>query len=338
VSARTEVLIKVEASGDIRMPVRGIGANDSSYLVGADVRLGPTLGVPLQQVLPIGSFLGTELSIIPKVATVSGLPVSIRIRFTLNPELVVAAGEEIFLVLPRFRGHNNGTYDVLAETVGDYIIRIGPRSGQVFRTFSCTWSNKTERLSFIANTQVSGVVDITVPKESLLALPAVGTVENSTAFLLGTNAALGSSAGQPVLKSPSIGSFAASSVGFINARAGGVADIQLNFSLVNVIQAYETVSFRLPGFSAANISSWTLRQAVNLTVNWNNQTKILTLTFLHSIQGSSVVHVTVPASSNIALPPGGLRADHPITVATNAQSGPVDEIPVLSVPPIGDGE
>ena len=141
VSSMTEIIIKVEASPDIRMPVRGIGANDSSYLVGADVRLGPTLGVSVQQVMPIGSFLGTELSINPKVATVSGLPVAIRIRFTLNPELVVAAGEELFLVLPGFRGHQNGTYDVLAETVGDYIIRVGPLSGQVFRTFSCIWSN-----------------------------------------------------------------------------------------------------------------------------------------------------------------------------------------------------
>ena len=51
-----------------------------------------------------------------------------------------------------------------------------------------------------------------------------------------------------------------------------------------------------------------------------------------------MVHVTVPASSNLALPPGGLRADHPITVATNARSGPVDAIPVLAIPPVGDRE
>ena len=337
-TAGTAKVVTMEASEDIRMPVRGIGANDSAYLVGADARLGPTLGVSFQQVMPIGSFLFTSLHISPRVATVAGISVGLNIRFTLNAELIVAAGEIVFLVLPGFRGHSNGSYSVLAETVGDYIIRVGPLSGEVFRTFSCSWSNITERLSFTANTQVTGDVDITIPKESFLALPASGIVANSSSFLLGTNAALGPSVGQSVLLSPSVGSFVSSSIAFTNARAGGVADVQLNFSLVNEIQTGETVTFTLPEFSGPNISSQASSQtqsAFNFTLDWKNETKKLILRFLDPIAGNTLVYLTIPASNNLALPPGGLGTSHPITIETDAGSGPVDGIPVLSIPPVG---
>ena len=335
VPAQTAMLVRIEPSPGIKMPVHGVAANETAILLAVSARRGPTLGVAFQRVGPIGAFLSTELDLSPRVASFDGIPIDLKLRFRLNTNLTVAPGESIFLALPGFRGLPNGTYSVLVETVGDYIIRVGPRSGQTFRTFSGVWSNVTEQLKLVANDYVRGQIDMTIPKESSLALPQSGTQANFTSFELSTNAALGPSAGQPILKSPSVGSFKVSSVSFSNARAGGLADIRLNFTLMNSIAEGESVSFTLPDFSGPNISIQTLRQAVQFNFTWKNDAKKLQLTFLHSINPETLVSVTIPASFNIKIPDDGIRADHPITIETNAQSGPVEGIPVMSISSVG---
>ena len=335
VPAQTAMLVRIEPSPGIKMPVHGVAANETAILLAVSARRGPTLGVAFQRVGPIGAFLSTELDLSPRVASFDGIPIDLKLRFRLNTNLTVAPGESIFLALPGFRGLPNGTYSVLVETVGDYIIRVGPRSGQTFRTFSGVWSNVTEQLKLVANDYVRGQIDMTIPKESSLALPQSGTQANFTSFELSTNAALGPSAGQPILKSPSVGSFKVSSVSFLNARAGGLADIRLNFTLMNSIAEGESVSFTLPDFSGPNISIQTLRQAVQFNFTWKNDAKKLQLTFLHSINPETLVSVTIPASFNIKIPDDGIRADHPITIETNAQSGPVEGIPVMSISSVG---
>ena len=336
VPSETPTVIKIEALPDIRMPARGVAPNESAILLSSLARQGPTLGVSFQSVSPIGAFLSSELKVFPRVATVAGVPVGLSIRFRLNKGLTVQPGEVIFLALPGFRGHINGTYPVFCDTVGDYIIRIGPLSGQFFRTFSCSWSITTGRLSFVANAVINDLVDITIPKQSLLSLPRIGSTANSSLYLLGTNAALGPSIGQQVETSPAIGSFEYSSITFLNARAGGLADMQLNFTLMNIIVMGESVTFTLPDFSGpVNISAWTLRQRFNFTVDWSNAAKTLKMTFLHTIAANTLVHVRIPDSSNIKLPDRGIHDDHIVTVETDAQSGAVEAISVLSIPSVG---
>ena len=102
-----------------------------------------------------------------------------------------------------------------------------------------------------------------------------------------------------ILKSPSIGYFLSSSVAFFNARAGGVADMQFNFILVNAIAKGESVIFTLPDFSGQNISNLDLsetQKGFNFTVSWRNKTKTLTFTLLHSVAGNTLVYLTLPAS------------------------------------------
>jgi hypothetical protein len=335
VSAQTPTLVRIEATSGIKVPVHGVAANETAFLFAVLARLGPTLGVAFQRVGPIGAFLSTELDIFPRVASVNGIPVGLRLRFTLNRNLTVAPKEIISLALPGFRGLPNGTYSVLVETVGDYIIRVGSRSGQIFRLFSGAWSNVTEKLSLVANDFISGQVDVTISKNSFLALPQSGSLANSTLYLLSTNAALGPSVGQAILKSPSVGSFRSSSMSFSNARAGGLAEMQLNFTLVNSIAQGESVTFTLPDFSGPDISPQTLRQAFQFNFTWTNGAKKLKLTFLHSINPDTLVHVTISASFNIKIPDDGLRANHPILIETDAQSGPIEGIPVLSIPSVG---
>jgi len=204
--------------------------------------------------------------------------------------------------------------------------------------FSGSWSNVTETLSLVANSNVKGSVYITISKESSLALPGTGLVANSSSAHLSTNAALDPSAGQKILKSPSVGSFLSSSVAFFNARAGGFADMQFNFTLVNAIGKGESVIFTLPDFSGQNISKLDLRETqteFNFTVSWRNETKALSFTFLHSIVGNTLVYLTLPASSDLKLPDNGIRSNHPMTVETNAKSGPVEGIPVFFIKPVG---
>jgi hypothetical protein len=349
ISAQTPTLVRIEATSGIKMPVHGVAANETAILFAVLARLGPTLGVAFQRVGPVGAFLSTELHIFPRVASVNGIPVGLRLQFTLNRNLTVAPREIISLALPGFRGLPNGTYSVLVETasgaagrhsddargVGDYIISVGSRSGQIFRLFSGVWSNIAEKLSLVANDFISGQVDVTISKNSFLALPQSGSLANSTLYLLGTNAALGPSVGQPILKSPSVGSFRSSSVSFSYARASGLAEMHLNFTLVNSIAQGESVTFTLPDFSGPDISTQTLLQAFQFNFTWTNGAKKLKLTFLHSINPNTLVHVTIPASFNIKIPDDGLRADHPILIETDAQSGPIEGIPVLSIPPVG---
>jgi hypothetical protein len=335
VSAQTPTLVRIEATSGIKMPVHGVAANETAFLFAVFARLGPTLGVAFQRVGPIGAFLSTELDIFPRVASVNGIPVGLRLQFTLNRNLTVAPKEIISLALPGFRGLPNGTYSVFVETVGDYIIRVGSRSGQMFRLFSGVWSNVTEKLSLVANDFISGQVDVTISKNSFLALPQSGSLANSTLYLLGTNAALGPSVGQAILKSPSVGSFRSSSMSFSNARAGGLAEMQLNFTLVNSIAQGESVTFTLPDFSGPDISPQTLLQAFEFNFTWTNGAKKLKLTFLNSINPDTLVHVTIPASFNIKIPDDGLRANHPVLIETDAQSGPIEGIPVLSIPSVG---
>jgi len=136
VAAKVVTIVKIEAVQGIQMPVHGVAANETAFTVSTAARLGPTLPVVFRKVSPIGAFLSTELDVNPKVATVSGIAVDLVIRFTLNQNLTVVPGETIFLHLPGFRGKRNGTYNVLAETIGDYIIVVGPLSGRMFRVFS----------------------------------------------------------------------------------------------------------------------------------------------------------------------------------------------------------
>ena len=122
---------------------------------------------------------------------------------------------------------------------------------------------------------------------------------------------------------------------FSNARAGGLAEMQLNFTLVNSIAQGESVTFTLPDFSGPDISPQTLLQAFEFNFTWTNGAKKLKLTFLNSINPDTLVHVTIPASFNIKIPDDGLRANHPVLIETDAQSGPIEGIPVLSSPSVG---
>ena len=108
--ADTVTVVKIEASTGIIPHRHGVAANDTSFKLATAAHLGPTLGLSLQKVTPIGAFLATEIDVTPKVATVAGIAVGIRVRFTLNIDLTVVAGEKIFVSLPGFRGHRNGTY------------------------------------------------------------------------------------------------------------------------------------------------------------------------------------------------------------------------------------
>ena len=89
------------------------------------------------------------------------------------------------------------------------------------------------------------------------------------------------------------------------------------------------------GGLAGTILAWTLRQRFNFTVDWSNAAKTLKMTFLHTIAANTLVHVRIPDSSNIKLPDRGIHDDHIVTVETDAQSGAVEAISVLSIPSVG---
>ena len=329
-------VVTIEPTESLQMPINGLIANTSSVQLSAQSRLCPAEAVALQRVSPIGAFSASELSISPASASLGGIPVDIRIRF--NFSATVRTGEIISLKLPGWRGSANGTYGVFTETTtpADYLILLGALSGTMFRHFSASWSNITDVLSFTANQDVSGpFFDIAVPKTSSLALPSSGLVANTAAILLSTNAVFGPSAGQPVLKSPRVGSFSTSSVAFLNARAGGAADIEFNFTLMKEIASGESVTLTLPHFSGTSFADLQLQQSVNVSVDWTNATKQLRFLFSDGIMGNQSTSVIVPASSNIRLPDVGIESTHPITISTNASSGPVESIPVNHIPAVG---
>ena len=214
------------------MTVHGAGANDSAYLIGTSALGSSARGVAAGHADRLIS--GDRAADHTKNCPVAGFSIGPKVRFTLSKHLSVAAGEVIFLVLAGFRGHSNGTYSVLVESADDYIVRVGPLSGEVFRTCSCSWSNLTERLSFTASAVVTGAIEIPIPKETMLALPAAWLVENSTSFLLGTNAALGPSVGQSCSNHPAWAPLGFPAFTFSDARAGGDTSVHLNFIVVTV--------------------------------------------------------------------------------------------------------
>ena len=104
-----------EASEDIRMTVHGAGANDSAYLIGTSALGSSARGVAAGHADRLIS--GDRAADHTKNCPVVGFSIGPKVRFTLSKHLSVAAGEVIFLVLAGFRGHSNGTYSVLVESV-----------------------------------------------------------------------------------------------------------------------------------------------------------------------------------------------------------------------------
>eukprot|EP00286_Rhodomonas_abbreviata_P013957 CAMPEP_0181340756 /NCGR_PEP_ID=MMETSP1101-20121128/30023_1 /TAXON_ID=46948 /ORGANISM="Rhodomonas abbreviata, Strain Caron Lab Isolate" /LENGTH=1549 /DNA_ID=CAMNT_0023451941 /DNA_START=215 /DNA_END=4865 /DNA_ORIENTATION=+ len=252
----------------------------------------------------------------------------------------------------------------------DLFTLTGISSGTVQQA---SWSEANARLTVFINGSVPayGLVSFTIPSSAGLVLPAP-LQENWPALKAHVLTAAGTGTENPIPVSVGVGAFvsvrgddkyASTSFGMPGARAGFPGALNISFTLTGAISTGQCVSFcgtedgnpipasvnrevigpevvtiELQGFRrlGGDLGHIETSSARFGFASWEESRSILTLTSTANTPGGMAVNVVIPASAGIMLPSDGMRKNvNLLSIATNAESGPVPGTAVAEVQPVG---
>ena len=181
------------------------------------------------------------------------VPVETVLTFTTNES--VAVGDVVNLVLPG-----------LGEGIADFHPTLYSFSG--YRRGSWTLSSRT--LSMTATHESpAGLIEIKVPGDQGIHLPAVGVREGTTLFTIAANTSTGAVAAAPVSTVPPIGAFASGpALSYKPHRTQVSVAISIEFSAYMDLVFQDHVFLKLPGFQAGGIAS--VHVTGNVTTPYTN--------------------------------------------------------------------
>ena len=325
---RAQVLtqVTIPSSVGVELPVDGLVANYTNLTIETNARAGPVSSQPVISSPAVGSF--TNSTSLFFVSPRAGQ--ACRMLLTFRASMLIAPGEVVRFHLGSFVGpfSNVSLESVFPNETG--FVNASWRSGVL--TIEAMWA-----------VNASTPIRLAIDSSSGISLPSEGIAENSSTILVSSNAAAGPVLPTRVFSTQSVGSFNRStSLSFTPAKAGNVAALGIDFTLMMAVQPSEPIIFRFPDFllgsgtsalSSAvinwqkdNNSSLPMNE-INAVVNTSldgNFSLILSLSSPETLLPYQEYVVTVPSSIGIILPRNGVKTDEPrITVETNARSGPV---------------
>jgi len=238
VPAKQMIELQILSAEGFQLPFDGILLNDLNYKIATNAMEGPVLPIAMQEIQPVGSFLG-ETSLTFGRALV-GLPTTVIIRFRASMNIL--KGEVVRLSLPGF----GGSYG--AEM--PYTTKSG------IRLFASWSGSGSTLLSLTAASTIAAYdpFEVHISPTSAwtgITLPSRGTYQNQVDHTLETDAIDGPVFPTPFLVTQAITGFdaPASSLNLgLNPFAGKLSDVYLTFTLQRALYQGDTITARLPGF------------------------------------------------------------------------------------------
>ena len=238
VSAKQLIEVQIVSSEGFQLPFDGILLNDPNFKIATNAVEGPVLPVSMQEIQPVGSFLG-ETSLTFGHALV-GLPTTVIITFRASMDIF--KGEVVRLSLPGFAGPYGAELPFMTKS-GKRVFASWSGSGSTLLSLTTT---TTIAAYYPYELQVSPTSAWTG-----IRLPSRGTYQNQVDFTIETNAVDGPVFPTPFIATQAITGFdtPASSLKFgLNPFAGKQTDLFLMFTPQRALFQGDTITARFPGF------------------------------------------------------------------------------------------
>lgn len=161
VPGQTRVTLTVLSEAGARLPLLGVIANQSSIQISTNSYDGSVSGLPLSLTQPVGYFPISELRFAnPRAGEVTA------IAFRFQPNMQMANGDRISLLLPLFTGASVASFDVTATPAGR-LVRASWDVGTTMLTLTVGGPNCAETV-LLANEIFSVLVASSVRTSSTL--------------------------------------------------------------------------------------------------------------------------------------------------------------------------
>ncbi|KAJ1490524.1 hypothetical protein T484DRAFT_1653345, partial [Baffinella frigidus] len=283
---RTELLI-LQVTG-LRMPVRGVEANDRAFTLALLAPEGAVPATPFDTVQAVGGIYASSVSF--SLASVAA-PTNVSLAFT--PAMALAPGDSVTLLLSNFTGRNCSVS--LSTASGSFSHATYNLSTSILRL--------TVGVPVPANSPVSGMV----PADACgLTLPRRGLKRDEVTFRISVVATAGSVPDSPatyVEGVPSVGSLMGSTrLEFLPAVPARPTTIKFSFTGTMAMAEGESLTLTLPSLYGASTSRLVLVSSppgLFSRGEWTLNTTTLRLVAQRAIPQDLAVVVYVLAASGI---------------------------------------
>ena len=339
----------------IRLPSKGLKANQSTLQVEVISDLSPILPTSIDKSPAIGSFADTPLLIWDPAATNT----DIRIAFCFSPQMLIRSGELVSLFLPKFvvgaTLPQSPTIDVQVWSrvmnCSDILLfsPFDTAASQSNITLNVDWISSESQIRFLLNDQIDPetYVGILIPSTSGIRLPSLGLETNQRDVEISSNAVDG-----PVIKTPvsflGVGAISDSALNFTDAIANSPADIKISLRATTIISPDSQIIVLLPSFdcaqgslcSTSQLSFESIPTGCISAVAWDDTQKVCTVFVSRMITKNSMTAITILRNSGLKIPAQGLQSNQQslligIRQPRSSPYGSVLSAPFTKVSPVG---
>jgi hypothetical protein len=308
------VQIIIRPTSSIKLPATGLKLFQGDITVESKALAGLVLPTWIPVSPAVGSFTtSTRVSwgINPRAGAVTNVTLAFR------PEMQIARGEQVRLVLPSFTGPAGSPLKTTAQSL-----------------FQTTWDSSSETIVFsvLRNILRGERVEVTILTDPGMVVPLSGVPQNWDIITISTDAADGPVPPTAVTATQGIGTFSKFEMDFTPPWPSTASQIRVRFSLAATAGVNDTIILSLPRFTSV-LTTPSIQELQTNTINgiklrgvWYANTEQLYLTCIQGcpIAPRTEVVVEVAASNGLVLPADGLRPNQQtLTVMFLAASAPV---------------
>jgi hypothetical protein len=308
--SRVEASIPASTTIGVILPAAGVSSSSEDEALDLDgsLRVSATVNGVVMQGVPIENFDAVDPSITgsrlsfgtPRAGELS----EISFSFSFGARLTLQPGDALLLEMPGF----------VRKLSTNNVVGVMP-AGNVSQA---TWHSSSEVLTVVIASEVSGQLNLSVPLNYGLYLPARGlTLDTASGYTFaihrnGNRKLLGKT---PIAKIDLVAAFQNPLMRFSPGIAGEQAEIQIWITFTGPLSSGTTIKWRLPGFEGESVENIlttsypanALPEASWLSDGGDGAGVLSVRVGSKQVDAGEILRIQIPWSAGIRLPSAGLQ-------------------------------